>query len=114
MTAKPAPNLQRGELNDGEAIHVSIHTGPGRGTRDAAGGTRRTHARKHTSSRGHTQERKHAIIVSHSLSRHAGHAPRAREPLTRRAATAPQGPPWAVVGEKIGLRAVSRQPSASG
>ena len=58
----------------------------GRGTRDAAGGTRRTHARKHTSSRGHTQERKHAIIVSHSLSRHAGHAPLAREPLTRRAA----------------------------
>ena len=58
-------------------------------TRDAAGGGE-THARKqaHTSSRGHTQERKQAIIVSHSLSRHAGHAPRAREPLTRRATCA--------------------------
>ena len=52
----------------------------GRGTRDAADGTRRTHG--HVLTRAHARERKHATIFGHSLSRYAGHAPHARKPLS--------------------------------
>ena len=68
------PRLHSHRTGHGTSPFTQDRTDAGRGGRDET--------RTHTSSRGHTRERRHAIIIGHSLSRHAGHAPRAREPLT--------------------------------